>query len=326
LLIVAGLVTLISIYAIAALALNLQFGVGGMVNFGVAAFFGIGAYAYALTVMPAASRSYTYLLGLELPWWAGTVVGGLASAVLAFVVGTVLLRVRGEYLAVVSLALAEMIRQLFINQPAIANGARGLLDAPVPRLEIIPGRSHAIFLAVVALVVLGVCFLIFQRVTRSAFGRSLLAANQNEAVAQSLGVNVYSVRLKAFVFAAFFMGLAGVMYVWYLSILTPTVFNVSITFTVFIALIIGGMGSNVGAVLGATVLLGLREALPYMRVDFISPELLATLQDAVQGLVLIVILLFWQGGLFRPRLKQRTRPGAAPVAHVALATSAAGGR
>ncbi|UNB50871.1 branched-chain amino acid ABC transporter permease [Mycolicibacterium sp. YH-1] len=326
LLILGGLITLMGIYAVAALALNLQFGVGGMVNFGVAAFFGVGAYAYALTVMPAQTGSYTYILGLGLPWWSGAIIGGLASALLALIVGSGLLRVGGDYLAVVALALAEMTRQLFINQPAIANGARGLLDAPVPSVDFIPGRAQGLFIAAIVVAVLGVTFLLFRRVTRSAFGRSLLAINQNEAVARSLGVNVYAVKLKAFVFAAFFMGLAGVMYVWYLSILTPAFFNVNITFTVFIALIIGGMGSNAGAVLGAVVLLGLREGLTYVQVGFISSELMASLQDALQGLVLIVILLFWPGGLFKPRLAIYPSPGTAFVAPAVLAASTAGGR
>ncbi|OCB57192.1 hypothetical protein A5722_12095 [Mycobacterium vulneris] len=326
LLIAGGLVILMGIYAVAALALNLQFGVGGMVNFGVAAFFGIGAYSYALAVMPAQSGSYTYILGLGLPWWAGTVIGGLTAALLALVVGCGLLRVSGEYLAVVALALAEVIRQLFINQPAIANGARGLLDAPVPDLDSIPGRAQSLYVAALVLAVLGISFLVFRRVTQSAYGRSLLAVNQNEAVARSLGINVYTVKLKAFVFASFFMGLAGVMYVWYLSILTPSFFNVNITFTVFIALIIGGIGSNTGAVLGAVVLLGLREGLTYIEADFLTSEVMASLQDALQGLVLIVILLFWPGGLFRPRLASYPRPDTAKLSHPVLATVTAGDR
>ncbi|KWX19475.1 hypothetical protein AFM11_35660 [Mycolicibacterium wolinskyi] len=326
LLIVGGLAILIGIYAVAALALNLQFGFGGMVNFGVAAFFGIGAYAYALTVMPAQSGSYTYILGLGLPWWAGTIIGGLAAALLALVVGCGLLRIGGEYLAVVALALAEVMRELFINQPAIANGARGLLDAPVPSLDSIPGRAQSLYVAALVLVILGISFLVFRRVTQSAYGRSLLAVNQNEAVARSLGVNVYAVKLKAFVFASFFMGLAGVMYVWYLSILTPTFFNVNITFTVFIALIIGGIGSNAGAVLGAVVLLGLREGLTYIEAGFLTSEVMASLQDALQGLVLILILLFWPGGLFRPRLANYPRPGTTNLSAPVLATTAAGGR
>lgn len=326
LLIVAGLSTLMGIYGVAALALNLQFGAGGMVNFGVAAFFGVGAYGYALAVMPAPSGSYTYILGLGLPWGAGAIFGGLVSALLALVVGVALLRVGGDYLAVVTLALAEMTRQLFMNQPTIANGARGLLDAPVPYVESIPGRMQSVFIAGIALVVLAVTFLLFRRVTRSAFGRSLLAVKQNEAVARSLGVNVYAVKLKAFVFAAFFMGLAGVMYVWYLSILTPTFFSVNITFTIFIALIIGGTGSNVGAVVGAIVLLGMREGLTYIQVDFITSERMTSLQDALQGVVLIVILLFWPSGLSRPRLAVYPPPAEVSPAPRVLATTAAGGR
>lgn len=327
LLILGGLVTLVGIYAVAALALNLQFGGGGMVNFGVAAFFGVGAYAYALTVMPSQSGSYTYILGLGLPWWVGAIIGGLASALLALVVGVGLLRVGGNFFAIITLALAEMIRQLFINQPAIANGSRGLLNAPVPSLDAIPGRMQVFYIAAIVLVVLAISYLFFRRVTRSSFGRSLLATNQNEAVARSLGVNVYAVKLKAFVFGAFFMGLAGVMYVWFLSILTPTFFSVNITFTVFIAVIIGGMGSNAGAVLGAVVLLGMREGLTYIQVDFVTPELMASLQDALQGLLLILILLYWPRGLFRPRLPVYRSPSTTPAAApAALVTATAGGR
>ena len=302
LLIMAGLATLISIYSVAALALNFQFGLGGMVNFGVAAFFGIGAYGYAFAVLPPSDGWYTYVFGLSLPWWVGTIMGGLLSAALALIIGLATLRVGGVYLAVVTLALAEMVRQLFINEPAIANGDRGILDAPVPFAEVIAGRELTVVIAVIALAVLAFSYYLFRRASRSAFGRNLLAINQNEAVARSLGINVYRTKLKAFVFAAFFMGIAGVMYVWYLSILTPAVFSVNITFTVFIALIIGGMGSNTGAVAGAAILIALREGLTYLKVDFIDPAQLATLQDALQGLVLIAILLFWQHGVFRPKL------------------------
>lgn len=305
LLILAGLATLISIYAVAALALNFQFGIGGMVNFGVAAFFGIGAYAYALAAMQPSDGWYTYLFGLSLPWWVATLMGGVASAALALLIGLATLRVGGVYLAVVTLALAEMVRQLFINEPAIANGDRGLLDAPVPFSGAIAGRELTLFIAAIALLVLALSFYLFRRAGRSAFGRSLLAIKENEAVARSLGINVYWTKVKGFVFASFFMGIAGVMYVWYLSILSPAVFSVNITFTVFIVLIIGGMGSNAGAVAGAVILIGMREGLTYLKVDFIEPAQLATLQDALQGLALIAILLFWQHGIFRPKLETR---------------------
>jgi branched-chain amino acid transport system permease protein len=324
LLIVAGLMTLAAIYSTAALALNLQFGLGGMINFGLAAFFGIGAYAYALAVMPRADGWYTYVLGLALPWWVGTIMGGLVAATLALVVGLATLRIGGVYLAVVTLALAEMIRQLFINDPAIANGDRGLLDAPVPFSDVVTGRELPLLIAAIALVVLALSYVVMRRVSRSAFGRSLLAINQNEGVAKSLGVNVYRTKLKAFVLAAFFTGIAGVMYVWYLSILTPTLFGANITFTIFMALIIGGLGSNPGAVAGAVILIGLREALTYIKVDFIDSEQLSSLQDALQGLLLIGILLFWQHGVFQPRLRNVTRRTASPIPGATVSASTAG--
>jgi len=327
LLIVAGIATLVAVYSLAALALNFQFGVGGMINFGVAAFFGVGAYGYAFASMPPSDGWYTYAIGLALPWWVGALIGGVAAMLLALLVGLVTLRIGGVYLAVVSLALAEMVRQLFINEPAIANGNRGLLDVPVPLSDVIRGRELSLVIAAVALGVLAVAYLVVRRATRSAFGRNLLAINENEAVAKSLGIDVYRTKVKGFVFAAFFMGIAGVMYVWYLSILTPTIFSVNITFTVFIALIIGGMGSNPGAVAGTAILIGLREGVTYLKVDFIAPEQLAALQDAVQGLALIAILLFWPRGLLRRSSRMReclVESGHPQVVAPAMSASATG--
>jgi branched-chain amino acid transport system permease protein len=313
LLIIASIATLIGIYGIAALALNLQFGYGGMINFGAAAFFAVGAYGYALSVLPPAEGSYSYLAGWDLPIPIGVLIGGAAAAVLALIVGLPTLRLTGEYLAVVTFALAEMIRQLFINEPGIGNGTRGLFDVPLPGIELVPGRSYTFLLAALVLAGLLITWLVMRRVTRSPFGRSLLASRENAVVAESIGKHTYSLRLKAFVFSSFFLGVAGAFYVWYLSILDPGAFSVNITFTIWIAIIIGGVSSNSGAVLGTVVLLALRESLTYVKFEGIAPETLSALQDALQGLVLILILLFWRRGLLPRRPRRYQEPPTAPA-------------
>lgn len=304
LLIVTGLATLAGIYAIAALALNLQFGYGGMINFGLAAFFAAGAYGYALATLPPASGTDTYIAGLGLPIPVGVLIGGLTASVLAVVVGLPTLRLGGEYLAVVTFAFAEMIRQLFINEPAIGNGDRGLFDVPVPGYDLVPGRDHAFFIAGVVLAGVLVTWLAMRYVTRSPFGRSLLSIREHPTVAASIGKDAYRTNLRAFVFSSFFIGVAGSFYVWYLSILTPDTFDVSITFTIWIAAIIGGIGSNTGVVLGVAILIGLRDGVTHFNIGGLSPETLANLQDAIQGLVLVLILLFWRQGLL-PRRRRR---------------------
>jgi branched-chain amino acid transport system permease protein len=303
LLFLATLVTLIGIYSIAALALNVQFGYGGIINFGVAAFFAAGAYGYALTVLPKAEEPYSYVGGFSLPIPLGVLAAGLAAAALALVVGLPTLRLRGEYLAVVTFALAEMIRHLFMNAEGIANGNRGLFNIPVPGYNIVPGKDHAYFLMGLVVALLVVVFFVINRLTRSPFGRSLLAIRENEAVAESIGKGSYGFRLRAFVFSSFFYGLAGALYVWYLTVLSPGAFSVDITFTIWIGAIIGGLGSNVGAVLGITILIGAREAVTYFKVGGLAPETLSSLQIAAQGLVLILILLFWRSGLLPRRLR-----------------------
>lgn len=313
LLILASLAMLAAIYAIAALALNVQFGYGGMINFGVAAFFAAGAYGYALAVLPPADGTYTYIAGLGLPIPVGVLIGGLSAALIAFLIGLPTLRLDGEYLAVVTFAVAEMIRQLFINEPAIANGSRGLFDVPLPGLDLVPGREHAFLLAGIALAVLLVVYLVIRYVTGSPFGRSLLSIRENPTVAASIGKNAYRTNLRAFVFSSFFIGIAGSLYVWYLSILTPAAFSVNITFTVWIAAIIGGIGSNLGVMLGVAILVGLREGVTYLKIDAISPETLGSLQDAIQGLVLILILLFWRRGLLPRRRKHYAPPSSPPI-------------
>jgi branched-chain amino acid transport system permease protein len=312
LLIVASIATLIGIYAIAALALNLQFGYGGMINFGLAGFFGIGAYGYALTVLPPADGTGTYIAGFGLPIPVGVLVAGVAAAALAFLIGLPTLRLSGEYLAVVTFALAEMIRQLFINEPAIANGTRGLFDVPLPGIDLVPGREYTFLLAGIVLAGLLVTFLVMSYVTRSPFGRSLLSVRENAAVSSSIGKNTYGISLRAFVFSSFFIGVAGAFYVWYLSILEPSAFSVNITFTIWIAAIIGGIGSNRGVVLGVIVLLGLREGLTYVKFGSLAPETLSAIQDALQGLILVVIVLFWRRGILPRRPARYVRPEPAP--------------
>jgi branched-chain amino acid transport system permease protein len=320
-LIAASITTLIAIYGIAALALNLQFGYGGMINFGAAAFFAVGAYGYALSVLPPADGTYTYLAGWDLPIPIGVIIGGVAAMILALIIGLPTLRLTGEYLAVVTFALAEMIRQLFINEPAIGNGTRGLFDIPLPGIELVPGREYTFLLAGIVLVGLLITWLVMRHVTRSPFGRSLLATRENPVVAESIGKHTYGLRLRAFVFSSFFLGVSGAFYVWYLSILDPGAFSVNITFTIWIAIIIGGVSSNSGAVLGTVVLLTLRESLTYVKIDAIAPETLSALQDALQGLVLILILLFWRRGLLPRRARRYEEPPATPSAAPAPATS-----
>jgi branched-chain amino acid transport system permease protein len=132
-------------------------------------------------------------------------------------------------------------------------------------------------------------------------------------VAASIGKDAYRLSMRAFVFSSFFIGIAGAFYVWYLTILDPGAFSVNITFTIWIAAIIGGMGSNSGVVLGVVVLLGLREAVTYLKVGGVAPETLTSLQDATQGLILVLILLFWRRGLLPRRARKYRRPEPAAV-------------
>lgn len=293
----SSVVALAAIYAILTIALNLQFGLARLINFGIVAYFAVGAYTYAIVTQPAPGALDQYVIGLEWPSWAGVLLGVVNAVVFAAITGWPSLRLRGEYLALTTFAFAEVLGAVLLNQPSIANGERGLSSIYPPFDSLIPLGNYELVFAVAVLVLLALLLLVMTRLSRSPFGSTLRMIRDDELAAKMVGKRTERFRLEAFLAGAAIAALAGILYSWFTTIARPGVFTADVTFTVFIALVLGGVGSNAGAVLGAFVLFSAEELLRFLPLSEVGAQLASSLRTALLGLILILVLRFRPKGV-----------------------------
>ncbi|PSP38890.1 branched-chain amino acid ABC transporter permease [Halobacteriales archaeon QH_7_65_31] len=279
---------LTGMYVLLSLGLNAQWGYTGLINFSVAAFFGLGAYGAALVT---ASNSPLAIPGGVL---VGLVLAVVGSAVVATAIAIPTLRLRADYLAIASLGLAEVVRQIVLNQRDWTNGSGGLRGIPDvfagwPVLGPLPGElpglqfaEYAVgipglfrirvlgftlgepfwtdllnFVAVVVFV--AAVYLLLRRVHRSPWGRVLRTIRSDEELASALGKDTYAFKLQSFVLGSVVMALGGVFYAYLVAYVDPGDLEPINTFYVWIAVILGGSGSNRGAMFGGFVVVAIRE-------------------------------------------------------------------
>jgi len=244
------------IYALLALGLNVQWGYTGLFNVGISSLFALGAYTSALlTKNPVPSPGAWP--GLGLPFVVGLVCAALVAALAAALLGSATLRLRGDYLAMVTLGAGEIVRLLLLNESSLTHGAEGLRAIPQPLHTWFPARDYNAFYFVVVLALLALTFWGMERVLRSPWGRALRAVRDDEEAAASLGKNTFVLKFQAFVLGAALMGLAGALYAHFTTFISPADFVPLQTFLVWMMLIAGGSGSNRGAVVGAVLIWGL---------------------------------------------------------------------
>jgi len=238
----------VSIYAILALGLNVQWGLTGQINIGIAGFFAVGAYTTAiLTAGPNAA----HVGGFEFPFVVGAAAAIVTSGLIAVLIGMITVNLRSDYLAIATIGIAEIIRFVFQNEQWLSHGVRGISDIPRPFHD---GQgSGYVFLALVLACVAVVYFLV-ERARLAPWGRVLRAIRDNEDATEAAGKNVRLYRLQAFVFGSAIMGFAGALYAHFIGFISPDAFEpVFATFIVWAMLIAGGTGNNKGAILGAIV-------------------------------------------------------------------------
>lgn len=293
----AGVITLMGIYAVLTLALNLHAGYAGLSSFGIVGFMALGAYTYAILTIGPPSGDNIYRYGFNFPWWVGFLGAGAVTAIFAFIIGLPSLRVEGDYLLIVTFAFAEIIQKLALNEGWLTNGTRGFMRIHQPFTELIPGQYYKFFLAFLVVVFVVIFYLIAQRVGKAPFGRTLRAMRDNEPAALSTGKNTYAFKMRAFLIGAVMVGMGGAMYTWYMTISVPALFGMEVTFAAWISLVIGGLGNNKGAILGTIVLLGAQQALKFIQMTPDLAPMISSIQMIIEGLVLVVILRFWPSGL-----------------------------
>jgi branched-chain amino acid transport system permease protein len=244
------------IFLLMALGLNIVVGLAGLLDLGYVAFFAVGAYTTALLTSPQSS------LGVGWIFWAAVPFVILAAAVSGLAVGTPVLRMRGDYLAIVTLGFGEIARLLFLSdwlKPTFG-GAQGIIqvrDITIGPIEI--GGPQAFFYAIFCFVLLAAY--VTYALQDSRIGRAWMAMREDEAVADAMGVNIVTAKLSAFIAGAMLAGFGGALFATKIGSVFPHSFSVIVSITILVVIIVGGMASVPGVVLASFVLVGLPELL-----------------------------------------------------------------
>ncbi len=295
----AIVLTLGGLYAIFAMILNLEAGWGGMWDLGVAGLLAVGAYTYVIFTLPPGTEPVEFAFGW--PIWAGVLMAALVTGVVAFIIGTPALRLRGEFFLITTFAFAEVIRQVILNQTSVTKGTVGFSKLDRPFESYVEGRNYNYLLLGMVVFVVLVMYLFTRRLGRAPYGRLLRSYRDNEPLALSLGKHVTRYRIQTFVLAGVLFGAVAPMYVWTIRFVTPSLFTSDITFTVWIALVVGGLASVGGPVVGAIVLIGVTEGLRFIPVSVEHAVLLSSTRPMLLGLALILVLRFRPEGLIPER-------------------------
>jgi branched-chain amino acid transport system permease protein len=266
----------VGIYILMGLGLNIVIGFAGLLDLGYVAFFAIGAYVVGVLTSPE--------MGINLSFWQA-----LPFALLASIIGLPVLKMRGDYLAIVTLGFGEIIRLLALSDwlRPYFGGSQGIQQIARPFIGSIElaTQSQLYYLIVAGILIAG---FIAWRLKDSHIGRSWMALREDEDVAQAMGINLVATKLSAFATGAFFAGLAGAIFAAKLSSAYPHSMNLMVSINVLCLIIVGGMGSIPGVFVGALVLMG-------------SPELLrefAEYRYLVYGALLVVMMLVRPEGLW----------------------------
>jgi branched-chain amino acid transport system permease protein len=297
------LAILVAINIILAVSLNLSNGFTGTFSLGHIGFMAIGAYVGALFTLSPASKTQTSLPGL--PVWLSNLdlshlpdqlalliailAGGTLAVIVAAVVGFPLMRLKGHYVSVATLGFLIIVHVVLLQWDTVTRGARGLSGLP----------AINVYWVVWIWVAITVYFV--WRLMRSPYGRAMLSVREDEIAAKSIGVNVHQTRMIAFCVSAFLTAVAGVLKAHLITAISPAAFYLDLTFNVIVMIVVGGMGSITGSILGAGILTFIPEILRNLEVGItIGPIQLPEMYGASQivlGIAFILMIIFKRDGL-----------------------------
>lgn len=268
------------IYIILGLGLNIVVGLGGLLNLGYAAFFGVGAYTYGILNM-----------NFGIDFWIALPLGGLASAIFGALVGLPVLRLKGDYLAIVTLGFGEMTKIITQNFTQLTNGPSGIANIPKPTFFGHTfgyfGSTRYIYLIAVALVVL-IIFIVW-RMENSRVGRSWVAMREDDIACEAMGIDLTKAKMTLFIISSAIAGVAGVLFAAQTTYINPDSFTLMESVMILCIVVLGGKGSVRGVILGALILK-------------LMPEYLRAFQQyrmLIFGFLLIVMMVFRPGGIIQ---------------------------
>jgi len=255
-------------FIILAVALNVAVGYLGQLPLGHAGFMAVGAYSCAIFWRSGLLSGVPDII-------AGLLIAGIVSAAFGVIIGIPALRLKGDYIAIITLGFGEIIRVVIINLSGLTGGTPGLMNIP----------RYTSFLSLYICVV--ITCIVIHMMMKSRHGRAILSLRENEIAAEACGINTTYYKVMAFSLSAFFAGIAGAFYAGTLGMLTPGPFNFMKSIDILVMVVLGGMGSMVGSIIAATIL----TALPLIMVGFNEYRLV------VYALMLIVVMIFKPSGL-----------------------------
>ncbi len=249
---------LICIWGISAHSMNLIMGYTGQANLALGGFFGIGAYATAL-----------FMLKAGINFWPALLLGALLTALIGFLIGLPTLRTKGSYFAIGTLCFNVIVFIAVERWESLTEGARGVMGIPGPAPIPLPFGYALTFETLPSVYFLVLAFLLLTmfamyRVVRSLAGRSLMAVRENEDLSNSIGINTMRTKLMSFVLSTFIVGIAGGLYAVYIGFLDPEITSHHVTFEVLLFVVLGGIGTIWGPLVGAVVITILGEVLHYL--------------------------------------------------------------
>jgi branched-chain amino acid transport system permease protein len=270
------------LYVMLALGMNIVVGYAGLLDLGYVAFYAVGAYMFALLTSPHLSENFAWIAaafpaGLHTPWWVTIPLGALLAALFGVLLGAPTLKLRGDYLAIVTLGFGEIVRLLIINlgYPLnITNGAKGVgpndsislfgLDMGQPLLlggfELASVTLYYYLFLVLVVLTVTAC----HRLQASRLGRAWMAIRDDEVAAEAMGINTRNMKLLAFGIGASFGGVAGAMFASFQGFVSPEAFTLSESVIIVAMVVFGGSGHIPGVILGAMLLTALPEVLRYV--------------------------------------------------------------
>jgi len=295
-----GLVVNLGIFLILVLSLNLSSGFTGVFSLGHIGFMALGAYGSAILTLPLREKQEylpnlpTWLAGMHFDFRLGsfplgfliaTVIAAILVSLVALLVGLVLMRLSGHFVAVATLGFLVIVRVILFNADSLTRGSRTFSNV-TPYTNIWWVWAWALLTVYVV-----------WRIKRSPFGKAMFAQREDRWAAQSIGIQVMSPRLLAFVVSAFFTAVAGSLYAHFITSFSPTVFYFDLTFKVITMLVVVGLGSVSGSIVGTVLVVGLAEVLRRLE----DPSQLYGMSGIVLAVLFILIIIFRREGLLGQR-------------------------
>jgi branched-chain amino acid transport system permease protein len=287
----AQVITMSLLFAIGALSLNLIMGFTGQASLAHGGFFAIGAYGVAIL---------TYTLGWN--FWLALPASALLASFIGFVVGMPALRTRGAYFAITTMCLGEIIYLIAGNWMELTGGHNGIVGIPIPSPISIPGLGQLTFQSQIPQYYLVLFFLmltlfVMYRLTKSLRGMTFLATAINEDLAEAVGINIFRTKLLSFVLSNFFAGLAGGIYASLIGSISPSVASLGMTFNFIMYILLGGITTLAGPIIGAFIIPILLEYLQFLQ-DY---------QMILFGFLLIVVIIYFPAGFMGLYTKVRDK-------------------